>query len=76
MALTLTCDGCACPLPIDTKSVGHLEPVFYCSTCRATWETHVVAEDHARADLITRFEAWRATALDGMRKQLGKLPDE
>ena len=76
MALTLTCDGCACTLPIDTKPVGRLAPAFYCPTCTEVWETHVMAEDRKREAIIAAFEAWRREALGEARKKLMRLPDE
>ena len=76
MALTLVCDGCPATLPIGAASIGHLEPVFYCADCRATWDVYSKAEDQERARLIAAFEAWQAEALTAMRGKLRKLPDE
>lgn len=77
MALTLICDGgCGATLPIDVTPIGRLEPAFYCSTCRETWETHVMAEERKREELIVAFESWRRAALDEMRRKLTTLPDE
>lgn len=76
MALTLVCDGCACTLPIDTKPVGRLEPAFFCQDCAEVWETHVLAEERKREELIVAFEKWRREALDEVRKKLAKVPDD
>ena len=76
MALRLACDGCTCDLPPDTKPVGRLEFAFYCPDCTEVWETHVMAETRKREEFVIAFEGWRREALDGVRKKLGKLPDE
>lgn len=77
MALQLVCDGgCGTTLQIDTKPIGRLEPAFYCPGCREAWETHVMAEERKREELIVAFEGWRTSALGDMRKRLGKLPDD